>query len=565
MDWTEAYSQKEIAKKADRLIEDLLAGINDLHLPAYEEFSPAEQALLLRFPIHVGVNIFLERMIRVHFQKQKRAEQAYPKVSEKLSYFKDTHEAVISYYHDFAINYTLFNRLLEIFGIVNADNKLYQSGKELPKPQKSRLVIRRFTPRAILYQLSRTIFNFYIRITKPKIIGEYSKWIKEFMPESRLFSFNYVGLEKNINLDIRKRFRDCFQKVFLRHIDSILGSLTSAEKRDLSRLFADTIDHILPISVVEGLRERYEYYKKLSRGWNLKQLHTFLGVYYVENFKLFAILAKRRKAVLISHDHGSCIPVSLFKFVKNELAFVDYFSFWGKNNSDWIMGDTKLKNLKIVNAGSVFLSNIKKWSKNRINSDGFTILYPSGPLMDFMNDLEAQVPEKTFRQRLEVLKMLKELIKKYPKLKILYKPFPATFTNDPIKKVFEKEFARGVVQLVKDRPANIFHQVDLVLWDMISTGFAESVQTGVPTLAFVSKYEYDRALPLGKELVDDFVRCGVAFFDAEAGIRSVDNIIGNFPEFREKVFDPINKYKRAVAYPVKRDEFLASLKEEGVF
>ena len=41
--------------------------------------------------------------------------------------------------------------------------------------------------------------------------------------------------------------------------------------------------------------------------------------------------------------------------------------------------------------------------------------------------------EINLEHRLKVLNLIDELLKIYPGLNVLYKPFPGTFNNDPIK------------------------------------------------------------------------------------------------------------------------------------
>ena len=46
-------------------------------------------------------------------------------------------------------------------------------------------------------------------------------------------------------------------------------------------------------------------------------------------------------------------------------------------------------------------------------------------------------------------------------------------------------------------------EVDIVLFDMISTGFAEVIQIGVPTLVFSNCFDYEIASEEGKRINDE--------------------------------------------------------------
>jgi hypothetical protein len=214
-------------------------------------------------------------------------------------------------------------------------------------------------------------------------------------------------------------------------------------------------------------------------------------------------------------------------------------------------GDKDLEHLKIIGLGSTYLSTIPGWNKKKIDPNAMTILYPSGPLVDFMTDLEETATrEKTYQHRLYVLAFLKELKRHYPHLKILYKPFSGTYTHDPIKDVFGKEMGEGSLQVIDVKPSSLYDKVDVVLWDYISTGFTESIQSGVPTLVFQFSNEYDWASPLGKELDQDLMRCGMVVRDVEAGLQSVHHMVLDSRK------DAVRRFQEAVAYPTPKEDFL---------
>jgi hypothetical protein len=314
------------------------------------------------------------------------------------------------------------------------------------------------------------------------------------------------------------------------------------------------MDHIIPQSVVESLEERFSYCKELIKNWEVKQAHSFVGYYYNENFKIFALLARRKGALLIGHQHGASNPVSSYKQCSNELAFLDFYFTWGIHDSAWMTDHLNSDHLKMINLGSTYLSTVPKWKRRKINSSGMTMLYPSGPLMDFMCDLQEITPERNYRHRLNVLALLRKLWKAYPGLKILYKPFPGTFTNDPIKSVFADAFRNGSLELVYEKPLLFYQRVDVVLWDTVSTGFCESISSGVPTLVFQPREEYDQSVPLGRELDQELMACGMLFHDVDSGIRSFSSTRFDLDAFLESGKDAVRKFQEATAYPVSKSE-----------
>jgi hypothetical protein len=309
---------------------------------------------------------------------------------------------------------------------------------------------------------------------------------------------------------------------------------------------------------VEELAERFSYYETLIKNWNLRQVHSFIGYYYSENYKVFAILARRRGAILIGHAHGASNPASSYKQCRNELAFVDFYFTWGIKDSTWMSRYLDHDRLNLINLGSTYLSTIRPWEKRKIDSSNMILLFPSGPMVDFMGDLQEITPERNYAHRIQTLRFLKELRKKYPGLRILYKPFPGTFTDDPIKTLCADEFREGILKLVQEKPSALYHTVDMVLWDTISTGFFESVSSGVPTLVYQSREEYEQSAPLGRELDDKLSACGMLFHDVESGHCFFDRIIRDLDGFILSRRDAVRKFQEAAGYPINKKEFLAT-------
>ena len=44
------------------------------------------------------------------------------------------------------------------------------------------------------------------------------------------------------------------------------------------------MDYILPLSIIEGLNERFNYYNQMLKGWSIEQIHAFTGYFYNDNF-----------------------------------------------------------------------------------------------------------------------------------------------------------------------------------------------------------------------------------------------------------------------------------------
>ena len=562
LDWTDHFDRQLIVKYANKLIDELILEIHAKALSIHKtnKLNTKEIALLYRWPIHVGTNIFIERLLRVAYQKDLNITQIYPATERKPIYYENTTRAVQSYYWDFELNYNLLNK---ISFILNGSKRLYEKEAiEFPKPQDSLVIDKSSGIIKIVKKTLKTLIEFYVKITKPEKIGEYSDWMRDVLPLNNMLWFDLPENVYQVDILAREQIKTCCKEILLKYLKLIYNNIDEKQRIELSELFADFVNHILPLSLIEGLNERFEYYKKLIRNWSIKRVHSFTGYYYTENFKIFAILAKRKNALLVGHQHGVDIPLTLFKNTSNELAFVDLFIAWGKKDCNWMKGDRKFDHLKIISLGSPYLWKIPKRKTTLIDSEIIQVFYPSGPLMDFMADLQEITPERNNQHRIKVLNLFKELWKIYPNIRILYKPFPGTYTNDPIKDVFAEEFKVGKIKLVNNRPMTLFHKVDMVLWDSISTGFSESIRSGVPTLVYQSRYEYELATSEGKALCEKLMECGMVFYDTESGIKSFSMVINDLPGFIRMRKRPVMKFQETTAYPVSKSEFRRKLNLE---
>ena len=80
LDWTEIWDQNIIAKKASFLADDILKRIFDEKLKLYRKLNLSlfELSFLYRWPLHVVVNTFIERLLRVYAGEINDQGNCYP-------------------------------------------------------------------------------------------------------------------------------------------------------------------------------------------------------------------------------------------------------------------------------------------------------------------------------------------------------------------------------------------------------------------------------------------------------------------------------------------------------
>jgi len=131
--------------------------------------------------------------------------------------------------------------------------------------------------------------------------------------------------------------------------------------------------------------------------------------------------------------------------------------------------------------------------------------------------------------------------------------------NDPITQILTKYIDQGRVQITSESPLKLMPNVDITIFDMISTGFSEAIQIGVPTLVYSNDFEYNLTSQEGKKINDELKLCGIVFYDAESGIKSFEKIITDLPGFQKSSSEPLRHFQEAVAFPVSKKLFLQNM------
>ena len=104
--------QKIIAEKADFIVKEIVYKIfeSKLEIRRRIDLSEFEISLIHKWPIYVGINIFINLMLNVIHNKN--ADLCDAKLDNK--YFNNKATAIQSFYYDFSINYALLKQLSEI-------------------------------------------------------------------------------------------------------------------------------------------------------------------------------------------------------------------------------------------------------------------------------------------------------------------------------------------------------------------------------------------------------------------------------------------------------------------
>ena len=375
LDWINSFDRKKIVDHSHTIINEIIQLIHDqkLYIHTQHKLTVDELALLYRWPIYVAVNIFIERFIRSVFLKKTDVYE----LNFVPRYYPSVNDSISVYYHDIKFNQKLMNDISIVISNqyddldnVNIEdettNNIYPSNDDIIIQQfylRGISLLKRTTKRLICFLQKKRVQTIYFNDKQYKNIFSYI---------NRFSEIPYNNYE--IDFAIRGKIKECCKTAFEKNMFDYTVTLDEKKKNHLLDLFASVVDHILPFSIIESLVERLNHYQKELKGWDVRKIHSASGFYYSDNLKVFALLAKRKNALLISQDDGVSNFVNYFPNNNivpnqykglNQVMFMDYYCVWGKGKViDGWNGVEENYNTKIINTGSVYLSSLKKWKKS---------------------------------------------------------------------------------------------------------------------------------------------------------------------------------------------------------
>lgn len=361
----------------------------------------------------------------------------------------------------------------------------------------------------------KTIYYRVILNNKKEVqIYEYSNFLK--INKSNVVNIvQKNNTEHNLDLNIRKQIRNEIVKNFKHDFIKKVFKLNQNQTEEIIIIIAKVVEFSLPLSIVENLNNKLQYYNNYLIDYNITQIHSVIGQFFDDNFKIFCSTKKNKKTKIIVHEHGITNFSKIFTdtnkdiFIKNyvSMKFANLYFAWGKSKlSDRWDGVEKKYNIKIINKGSNYLRKIKKFKKLKFNRH-IKILYIGGPNKIFFNSLDEVSPYENYLHKIEMAEFIKELIFKYENIEIVYKKFDPSsqdYSNDIMFNLLYDEIKKNKIKITYSKPLDIYFKFNLVLLDMISTPVAELMNAKMPFIIFANKHEYKMASQDGKKINDQF-------------------------------------------------------------
>ena len=179
------------------------------------------------------------------------------------------------------------------------------------------------------------------------------------------------------------------------------------------------------------------------------------------------------------------------------------------------------------------------------------IFYASAPFKKYMAILDEITPEESLIHKKKISNFIERIINNFD-VEFVYKNFHSTlnqYESDPIVNYLYKYILNGKIKLTMEKPIKIMSQFDIILLDVLSTTFAETISMKLPSLIFSNKFDYSILCKDGKKINDDLEKNKILFYDEGAAFNCFQLLIKGYKNYfniNSKIF---LKYQESIAYP----------------
>ena len=106
--------------------------------------------------------------------------------------------------------------------------------------------------------------------------------------------------------------------------------------------------------------------------------------------------------------------------------------------------------------------------------------------------------------------------------------------------------------------------VDIVLFDTLTTGFGEAVSIGVPAIVYDNKFDYKTITNDGKKINDLLHYNNIIFYNEDEGVKTIELILKHYNLFYKNSIESIIEFQNLLAYPRSKKEFNEILKKNNL-
>ncbi len=571
MYWPRKLNRRELSLISEEFIEEILNGLcnNNLKIFNLHKLNTKELGLMFRWSLYVTSNIFIERVSRVMTYKDAN----FRDITEKyiLNYKLESHEVIFNLYNNYTFNNNLLNLIYNIIYTKKIEEKDFE--KFILFNDYASDIGKKLTLKNKIKNLKNLIIN---KKYKSSYIYDAYHQLNSVFPKKNLFI--EMSYEKsNVDVVSRKVIREIVFNISISLMKKLNINISDEKISLLSNIFAKLVDYSLPLSLIENLSKRITFYDKIILNNKIDKIHSAVGYYFNDNIKIFSILSKRKNknTKLIKHEHGLNNFISViskhnnfpdFNKVLSTYHYVDYFIAWGNGKiADKFLNLEKKTSMKIINGGNVYLYNIKNSNLNKVNDKNqFSLLFSASPSRDFMANLEEITPEENLLHQKKVLHFINLITKKYKNIKAIYKPFVKNINAEILQYIKKENFSKDNFKISNENAFNIMKDVDIVLFDTLTTGFGEAVSIGVPAIVYDNKFDYKTITNDGKKINDLLHYNNIIFYNEDEGVKTIELILKHYNLFYKNSIESIIEFQNLLAYPRSKKEFNEILKKNNL-
>ena len=536
-DFSNIYEKINIIKK--NIINDFFIQKNKFN--EFTDLSIKDFEIIFLWQTYVAVSSFCIKLKEVCNSNNLNIKGSPEYIFEL---FNTTNQIMAKNYFDEEYNNSLIN-LIKIIVYTNERPNYSFSYKYSNSSYKN--VLRNFYNKLKNRNLKNKSFVF-----------DNNKWLALTFNDNKnnLRPMDYVF--KNVNHKLRDKISKEINLIFSKNIKNLFLINDKKINQRISKLFSNYYNSFLSLSLLEGFNKNKAYYNKILKNSKIKFVHTCNGFNTTDFLKIFSVLAKKKGCLLIAHEHGvyNFYNINNFYKIHTILQISDYYLPWGlpKFKSSFYYGVEKKFNIKIVNSGSVYLNYIKKnFTQNKVNKKN-TILYIDSPfkkhnIFEFDGDFDDIISRKN-----KICDLFLKLINFNPKIKIIYKPFPLSYYQNPIFNLNNKLDPKNF-EIINSNAINLMHNSDLVLLDSLSTSFAECITMKKPVLIFGNKFEYANTSDEGKIINDNLSSKKIILYDTEDIFNATNQFFSNTDQYELNNSVNFDEFKKSMATPVSMVNF----------
>ena len=255
-------------------------------------------------------------------------------------------------------------------------------------------------------------------------------------------------------------------------------------------IYSKIISELLSTSIIEDGKMNIIFYEKYVKKNKFKaylSIGSYLKEYIHSNFMTVACKLNNVPVLTVQHSGLIGYEKVMPKFFTSDMLMADFYlsAGWKEYPNEYSECDVKAKILPLPNP---YFSELKKIGLKRdFSNRKKTVLIPVSKFVT----LDEKIGSNSSDDNIEILRnfiieFINNIEDYFDKIIVIYRS--NNFESDPLYKFLKsKKNKINILSNSNIKPVELFSEVDLVVWDVTSTGFVESLSYGLPTIGLLNK------------------------------------------------------------------------------